>query len=73
MVDDVIKVIEAYSNTTLVKVKYKILGGFQKSDLDSNTTLVKVKYIFFWLYVCVYNDSNTTLVKVKLIKQKLQS
>ena len=32
------------SNTTLVKVKLKILKPLSHADKNSNTTLVKVKY-----------------------------
>ena len=43
MVDDVIKVIEAYSNTTLVKVKSVSKYIAYMETQNSNTTLVKVK------------------------------
>ena len=34
---------EAYSNTTLVKVKSVYINGITSARADSNTTLVKVK------------------------------
>ena len=53
------------SNTTLVKVKYKI-GIYLKNIInDSNTTLVKVKLTGISAAYINPNNSNTTLVKVK--------
>ena len=59
---------EENSNTTLVKVKSKILIEQKNYLPNSNTTLVKVKLPES---ISMYNykkNSNTTLVKVKLNK-----
>ena len=37
-------VVKEYSNTTLVKVKFKLFLEKNLAYLDSNTTLVKVKF-----------------------------
>ena len=49
---------EAYSNTTLVKVKFGRFYRFRPIKKHSNTTLVKVKFMFISL-----NAGGTSLFK----------
>ena len=54
------------SNTTLVKVKFRMLDQAQNDKSNSNTTLVKVKFEYISPLAQAQKNSNTTLVKVKL-------
>ena len=54
-----------YSNTTLVKVKYKKVRLPSGREINSNTTLVKVKSNKLQVLFHLLLHSNTTLVKVK--------
>ena len=56
-----------YSNTTLVKVKWKLSTLHVLNTLYSNTTLVKVKSYRKTQAVMTLFNSNTTLVKVKCL------
>ena len=53
-----------YSNTTLVKVKFRSADMIYYFKQNSNTTLVKVKWLYSY-YPILSFYSNTTLVKVK--------
>ena len=53
------------SNTTLVKVKFRICSIIPVHSSNSNTTLVKVKLKASAIPPIIETNSNTTLVKVK--------
>ena len=57
--------LDTNSNTTLVKVKWRVMVLFLVVILNSNTTLVKVKLYLTMQVVMYITNSNTTLVKVK--------
>ena len=65
MIDFLFNDEDMYSNTTLVKVKWKIRKNTEGEIKNSNTTLVKVKLMVILAGALKKFYSNTTLVKVK--------